>query len=353
MKRFFSVLSALLLAFALAPSAGFAKEGEFKLRVHHFLPASSNVQVELIQPWADRVMAESGGRIVVEIYPSMQLGGKPPHLYDQVRDGVVDVIWTLPSYTPGRFPISELFELPYIPASAEATTQALQEFSETYLKKEFRHVRPLLFHVPAPGIFHTASKQIKSLDDLKGLKLRTPSATTTQALEALGATPVGMPVPEVPQALATEVIDGAVLPWEVVKSLRSHELTKFHTQPGGDRGFYTSIFLFAMNRDKYNSLPDDLKKVIDNNSGMNIARQIGQAYDRADIEGQKLGKDAGNTFYSLPPEEIKRWEEATNPVIDAWLAKMKKKKLNGEEMLATAKALIVKYSAQVKTAQAK
>lgn len=346
MKKLLSLLVSMILLFALLPGLGIAKEAEVKLKVHHFLPAGSNAQKLLIQPWADKVEADSGGRIAVEIYPSMQLGGKPPQLFSQVKDGVVDVVWTLPSYTPGRFPISELFELPYLAGSAEATTQALQEFSETYLEKEFRQVHPLLFHVPTPGLFHTVSKQVKSMEDLKGLKIRTPSAMVTKTLEALGATPVGMPVPEVPQALATEVVDGALIPWEVVKALRLHELTKYHSQPGAERGIYTSIFLLAMNRAKYNSLPDDLKKVIDDNSGMNLAKQIGRAYDLADIEGQDLGKQQGNSFYTMSAAEVERWKQATQPVVDAWVADMEKKGLDGKEMLAKARSLIVKYSNQ-------
>jgi TRAP-type C4-dicarboxylate transport system substrate-binding protein len=344
MKKMFSLLPAFLLFVVLIPAQSFAQKAEVTLKVHHFLPAQSNAQVLLIQPWADKIIAASKGRIAVEIYPSMQLGGKPPHLFNQVKDGVADVVWTLPSYTPGRFPITDLFELPYIAGSAEATTQALQEFSATYLKEEYAQVHPLLFHVPTPGLFHTASKQIKTMDDLKGLKIRTPSAIVTQSLEALGATPVGMPVPEVPQAMATEVIDGAVVPWEVVKSLRLHELTKFHTQPGGKRGFYTSVFLFAMNKAKYDSLPADLQKIIDDNSGMNLAQKIGKAFDLADIEGQQLGKDRGNTFYSLPAEEVQRWEGATLPVIDTWVANMDKQGHDGKKMLSVARELIKKYS---------
>lgn len=346
MKKSFYLLVLPLLLLALSPGLSLAKEAEVKLKVHHFLPATSNAQTKLIQPWADKIMAESGGRIAVEIYPSMQLGGKAPQLFEQVKDGVVDVIWTLPSYTPGRFPIVELFELPYIAGSAEATTQALQEFSQTYLEKEFRQVHPLLFHVPTPGIFHTVSKQIKTMEDLKGLKIRNPSAAVTQALQTLGATPVGMPVPEVPQALTTGVIEGAVIPWEVGKALRLHEMTKYHTQPGAERGFYTSVFLLAMNRAKYDSLPADLKKVIDNNSGMNIARQIGQAYDQADREGQEIAKKHGNVFYTLPTEEAKRWEQATRPVVEDWVKNMEKKGHNGKEMLAVAQKLIDKYSSQ-------
>ncbi len=346
MRKIVALLAVPFLLLALIPCQSFAQKAEVTLKVEHFLPAKSNAQTKLIQPWADRIMKQSGGRIAVEIYPSMQLGGKPPQLYDQVKDGVVDVVWTLPSYTPGRFPIVELFELPYVSASAEATTQALQEFSEKYLKKEFSQVHPLLFHVPTPGIFHTVSKQIKTMEDLKGMKIRTPSATVTQSLEALGATPVGMPVPEVPQALATQVIDGAVLPWEVVSAIRTHELTKYHTQPGNERGFYTSVFLFAMNKAKYDSLPADLKKVIDDNSGMNIAKEVGAAFDQADLAGQELGRKHGNVFYTLPPAERERWEKTTQPVVADWVKKMDKKGLNGQEMLDYANNLIDKYSKQ-------
>jgi TRAP-type C4-dicarboxylate transport system substrate-binding protein len=344
MKKMLSVVATFVLMAVLLPCQGFAKDAEFTLKVHHFLPAKSNAQVLLIEPWANKITADSNGRIKVEIYPSMQLGGKPPHLFNQVKDGVADVVWTLPSYTPGRFPVTDLFELPYIAGSAEATTQALQEFSETYLKEEYGQIHPLLFHVPTPGLFHTASKQIKTMEDLKGMKIRTPSAIVTQSLEALGATPVGMPVPEVPQAMATEVIDGAVVPWEVVKALRLHELTKFHTQPGGNRGFYTSVFLFGMNKAKYDSMPADLQKVIDDNSGMNLAQKVGEAFDKADVEGQALGKERGNTFYTLSAEEVQRWQLATQSVIDTWVASMDKAGHDGKKMLATARELIKKYS---------
>jgi TRAP-type transport system periplasmic protein len=349
MRKIVALFAIPFLLLPLFPGESFAqKKAEVTLKVHHFLPAASNAQTKLIQPWADRVIAESNGRIAVEIYPSMQLGGRPPQLFDQVRDGVVDVVWTLPSYTPGRFPIVEIFELPFMAASAEATAQAVQEFSEIYLKEEYRHVHPLLFHAHAPGLFHMASKEIKTMEDLRGLKVRGPTPSTITALRALGATPVGMPVPEVPQALSTEVIDGALIPWEVARPLRLHELTKYHVEIGTPegRGIYTSIFLFAMNRNTYNRLPDDLKKVIDNNSGMNLAKEMGKAWDDAEAEGFELARQRGNQFYKLPPEEVKRWQQATRPVIDGWLDTMKKAGHNGQEMLETAEKLINKYSNQ-------
>src|SRR3546814_463063 len=195
-----------------------------------------------------KVEAESGGRIKIEIYTSMQLGGKPPALYDQVRDGVVDIVWTLPGYTAGRFPITEVFELPFMAASAEATSQAIHEFYLQHAKEEFGDVHPLMVHVHAPGSLHMRGKEVRTLADLNGLKVRAPTRMTNAALEALGATPIGMPVPAVPESLARGVIDGAALPYEVALPLKIHELTTSHTEIGGQHGLYTAVFLFTMNK---------------------------------------------------------------------------------------------------------
>ncbi|MDX1654558.1 MAG: TRAP transporter substrate-binding protein, partial [Candidatus Competibacteraceae bacterium] len=190
------------------------------LRVHHFLPTTSTTHAGLLVPWAEALEADSDGRIQVEIYPSMQLGGKPPQLYDQARDGVVDAVWTVLGYNAGRFPISEVFELPFVAGDAEATSQAAHEFAQRHLRRELRGVEPLLVHTHAPGTFHLAGHRVTRMEDLEGLKIRTPSRTATESLKALGAQPVGMPVPEVSQALSMGVVDGAVLPWEVARPLR-------------------------------------------------------------------------------------------------------------------------------------
>lgn len=200
----------------------------------------------------------------------MQLGGRPPQLIDQVRDGVADVVWTLPSYTPGRFPLMSVFELPFKVSDAVATSKAAQEFYETHARAEFADVHPLMFHVHARGVIHVKGKAILTVDDLKGLKLRAPSRPVGDAL-ALRAAAIFMPVPQVPEALSKRVIDGAVVPWEVTVPLRLYELTDNHTEIAGPRGLYTSVFAYAMNKQRYESLPADLRQVIDANSGMALA----------------------------------------------------------------------------------
>ncbi|TVT51743.1 MAG: TRAP transporter substrate-binding protein [Sedimenticola thiotaurini] len=332
------ILSASVL-FGLSVQAA-----EVELKVHHFLPAPATAHAKFIQPWAEKVMKESNGRIDIKIYPAMQLGGKPPQLFDQVRDGVADIVWTVPGYTRGRFPLTEVFELPFVAGTAEATSQAAWEFYEKYMREEYKDVHPILIHTHAPGQFHMRDKPINTLADLKNTKVRAPTRTINEALKLIGATPVGMPVPAVPQALSKGVVDGAMLPYEVTLPLKVHELVKFHTEIGGDRGIYTAMFLFAMNKKKYESLPADLKKVIDDNSGLALAKQIGKVWDEADIPGREAAKKRGNQFNTIEGAELERWKVATQPVVDEWIKTANDQGLNGQQMYDDARMLVEKYS---------
>ncbi|WP_417770135.1 TRAP transporter substrate-binding protein [Stappia sp.] len=319
---------------------------EVTLRVHHFLPAPAPVPKNFITPWAEKVMADSGGRIKVEVYPAMQLGGTPPSLYDQAKDGVVDIVWTLPGYTPGRFPGTEAFELPFMAAKAEPTSQAFWDFYEKYLKDEFKDVKPIAVHVHGPGLLHVKGEGVASLEDMNGLKLRGPTRQTNALLGALGATPVGMPVPAMPEALSKGVIDGTVVPWEVTTPLKVAELVGSHTDFEGTRGLYTATFVFAMNQAKYDSLPDDLKKVIDANSGREMSKWVGRVMDEGDLPGIKAAETAGNTIRKLPQAEVERWKAAADPVVEAWIAEVSAKGYDGKAMVEDAKAMIAKYAGE-------
>lgn len=336
------ILGTGLLTGPLGTATGQA--AEVTLRVHHFLPTPSTTHKDFIEPWARKVEAESEGRIKIEIYPSMQLGGKPPALYDQVRDGVVDIIWTLPGYTAGRFPTIEVFELPFMAASAEATSQAAHEFYKKHARDEFKDIHPLMFHVHAPGSLHMRDMSVKTLEDLNRVKLRAPTRMTNAAMKSLGAAPVGMPVPAVPESLARGVIEGAALPYEVTLPLKIHELTSSHTEIAGTRGLYTAVFLFAMNKPRYDSLPEDLRKVIDNNSGTPLAKQIGRIWDEAEKPGRQAAADLGDSFYTIEGAELARWQAATAGVTQAWIAETNKTGKDGQALVDDARALIAKYA---------
>jgi TRAP-type C4-dicarboxylate transport system substrate-binding protein len=333
----------LLAAFAAACTLPAAAADEVTLKVHFFLPASSFANTLFIQPWCDRIAKESSNRLKCQSYPSMQLGGTPPQLYEQVRDGVADVVWTLPGYTAGRFPSVEVFELPFMMQNPEATSKALWDYAQQYGQEEFKDVKPLAFHVHGDGVFHMTSKPVRTAADLKGLKLRAPTRMTNKFIALLGGTPVSMPVPQVGDALSKGVIDGAVVPYEVVPSVKIQELVKFHSETDpAEPAFYTSTFIFAMNKAKYESLPADLKKVIDNNSGQALSGSIGRAFLQADGEGKKL--TAKNTTNVIAKAELDQWRKTAQPLADAWVADMNAKGRNGAKMLEDAKALIARHA---------
>ncbi len=343
--RTFGAAALLAAGFATGQIVPAAAQ-ELTLRVHHLLPPQAPVPKNFITPWAEKVEKESGGRLKIEIYPSMQLGGKPPALYDQVRDGVVDFIWTLPGYTPGRFPGTEALELPFFPASAEATSQAAWRFYEKYLKDEFKDVHLIAMHVHGPGLLHVKGSGVEKLEDMQGLKLRGPTRQANALLSALGAVPVGMPVPAMPEALSKGVIDGTVIPWEVTTPLKVAELVDSHTNFSGTRGLYTSTFIFAMNKARYESLPDDLKAVIDANSGLETSKWVGRVMDEGDAPGIAAAEKAGNKMIVLDETEVARWKKAAAPLVDQYIAEMNEKGYDGATMVADAKALIAEYAGQ-------
>ncbi|MBQ0960929.1 TRAP transporter substrate-binding protein [Ideonella sp. 4Y11] len=314
------------------------------LKVHHFLPAGSYAQQQFIQPWCDKIAKDSAGKLKCQIYPSMQLGGTPGQLVDQVKDGVADVVWTLSGYTAGRFPLMEVFELPFMMQSPEATSKALWEYVNTYAMAEFKDVKPIALHVHGDGVFHMRDKPVRSMADLKGLKVRAPTRQTNKFLAALGATPVAMPVPQVSEALSKGVIDGAVVPYEVVPSVKIQEIVKYHSETDpAEPAFYTSTFMFVMNKDKYASLSPELKKVVDANSGLALSGQIGKVFLAADAEGKKL--TAKNTTNVIPAAELANWKKAGQPLVDGWIADVSAKGANGKQLYDAARALIAKHQA--------
>jgi TRAP-type C4-dicarboxylate transport system substrate-binding protein len=304
----------------------------------------SNVWLTMHRAWMEKVEKDSGGRIKFEGYPAMQLGGTPVQLYDQAKDGVVDIVWTLPGNTAGRFPRVEVFELPFMMNNAEATSKAYWEYVQTLAADEFKDTQVLALHVHGPGMFHTKDKLVKTADDLRGLKVRGPTRQITKMLGYLGATPVGMPLPQIPDSLSKGTIDGCVIPWEVVPSVKVHELTKFHSEfdPAGG-ALYTTTFVMAMNKAKYNSLAPDLKKVIDANSGLATSGWLGKVQQGNDTIGRKSAVDRKNTIHTISAADAQEFKRKARLVEVEWVEDMKKRGLDGKKLLDTARALIDKH----------
>lgn len=332
---------AAVAALALTGTSALAQEVTLKL--HQFLPAQANVPTLILDVWADKIEAESNGRIKIDRFPSMQLGGRPPELIDQAIDGVADIIWTVAGYTPGRFPQAEVFELPFLMTNAEATSRAYWEFAEAnMLDTDYKDFKTIAVWVHGPGLIHSKDP-ITDVADLNGVKLRAPTRTTTMLFSELGATPVGMPVPAISESLSKGVIDAAVIPWEVTAALKVAELVENHTE-FGDASLYTTAFIFAMNKDKYNALPDDLKAVIDANSGADTSAWAGKTMASADAGARQIAVDKGNNIITLSDEQVALWRDAAAGVETKWAEEMTGRGFDGPALVEQAKALIAKHT---------
>ena len=342
LKRLF--VSAAVAAGCLASALSAQAEPEYTFLLEHVLGPKATSQTQFLEPWAKRIEEQSDGRIKIEIYPAMSLGGKPTELYNHIRDGGVDMGWSALGYTPGVYPRSEVFELPFVhTGSAAVTNQAIQDIYAEYLSQDFDDIKPLLIHVHTGQALFTTNKNIQTLEDVKGMKLRAPSRTGAWMLESWGAEPVSMPVPDLPQALSLGVVDGALIPHEVAIPFKIPDITKYAIEGANGVRFGTLVFMFAMNKDRYEALPDDLKKVIDDNSGANIAVEMGNAWDAIEPRGEEIFAKSGEVV-QLSQAETDKFEAKADEVIDRWIAEMNSKGVDGAAIVKAAREAIAKYS---------
>ena len=339
-----SKLNKLMAAAALSLLAGTAAQAQTVLKVHHFLPSGSSSQVKIIAPWCAKIEKESGGELKCQIYPAMQLGGTPPQLLDQVRDGVADIVWSVPTYSAGRYTKSEVFELPFMAINAKQGSQALWEYVQKNALDEYKGIKPLFMHTTEGYVLHS-NKPILKLEDMKGKKIRTATRISARMMSAMGGTPVQMPLPQVPDALSKGVVDGVLVPWEALPATKLHEIVKYHLDaPVGSPRFANTIFIFGMNQAKYDSLTPEQKKVIDANSGVDFSAAIGKAWDESAPAARKQAQDRGNQFNTIGAAEVEGFQKATARVATDWVKEVTAKGYDGKAMLHDAQTLSAQYA---------
>ena len=332
MKKLILAAAGLLLMTTAAAAQ------EVTLRLHHFMGEKAPLHGKMMVPLAAAIEEASEGRMKVEVFSGMSLGGRPGDLYDQAADGAVDIVVTLPGYTAGRFNRSEVFELPFMMKDPVATAEAYYDLITQELQDgEFEETKILTSWVHGPGVLHS-KEPISSLEDMAGKEMRGPTRVVTDLLGELGATPVGMPLPLIPENLSKGVISGTVLPWEVTPSIRLAELVSNHTELSGDTSLYTAVFIMAMNWDSYEGLPDDLRQILDDHTGKGLAASTAQVMLDADAGGRNVA--SGNTFITLDGAEVERWKAAAQPVVDRWVTRAGEMGFDGEAAIAQARALI-------------
>ncbi|MDD7909253.1 TRAP transporter substrate-binding protein [Pseudovibrio exalbescens] len=328
-------------------SVGAANAADYTFKLHHFLSNKAPAHAQMLEPWARAVEEKSGGKVSIEIFPSMTLGGRPPELVSQARDGVVDLVWTLNGYTPGLFPRTEVMELPLVYVNdPKAANLALNDLFESDLKQEYKGLEVMFLHVHAGNGIQMRDKEVHSPEDLAGTALRTPSRTGAWVIEALGASPAAMPVPDLPQALQKGVIDGAFIPWEIIPPLKIQEQTQYQIEGAANARFGTAVFQVSMNKARWDSLPNDVQQAFREASNEEWLAQVGEIWRNADDFGISLAEQAGNTHIILTEEETAVFNEALAPVVDRWVAEVSSKGIDGPALVEKARAAIAKHSGQ-------
>lgn len=342
MKNIFIKSTAAVVLAGFLSSTAMAKE-QVTLLVHHFLSPNSPVQTKLLEPWAKKIQKDSNGRLKIEIYPSMTMGGKPPELFKQARDGTADIVWTLAGYTSGVFTRTEVFELPTVHrGNSIATTLAIYDNFDL-IKGDYKKIKPLLVHALAGNALHTINKKVTSLKDVKGLKLRSPSRTGAWYIEEMGAEPVGMPLPELPQALSKGVVDGALVPFEVFPPYKFYQLTKYSVEGKDLDRFGTSVAMLLMNEKRFKSLPKDLQKVLEKNTGRDFYKLAGEIWLNEEEPGKKLQKESeGSEIIKLNKDQMGEFNKIGEKVVQKWIKEVGTKGIDGQLLVEKAREAIKK-----------
>jgi TRAP-type C4-dicarboxylate transport system substrate-binding protein len=333
------MLVALALAIVGFPlGSAVAQDKPIELKFSSWVSPVHGHHTQVMVPWAKMIEEKSGGRLKVTIYPGSTLG-KPADHVDLVKNGIADVAFASPGYTPGRFPLVSVAELPLLFKTGKGGSQALWSLYDKHLKAEFKDVKMLWIWVHPPGQFHLAKKPVRVLEDLAGLKIRAATPILTNMVKALGATPVSLAAPETYTALERGVVDGTIFPWEAIASFKLAEVLRHHAVVN----LYASPLFTFMNQKKYDSLPPDLRKVIDDLSGAWGAEFTGAAWDRNENDGIEAARKAGATIYTVPGEERQRWAAKLKPVEDEWVKSMEAKGLPGRQVLDDLREAIKRY----------
>jgi TRAP-type C4-dicarboxylate transport system substrate-binding protein len=323
LKTFFQIVCVSIISVSVSAA-------EFTLRFAHFWPPVSAQHKQIAQVWADKVMQESNGRIKVEIYPSGTLA-KPPAHYDAVKNRIADIAFVVQGYTANRFPLTQIIELPGLVNTGVHGSCVLQSiYNEGFLNKEYKDTKPLFLFTHGQGHIHTNKALVKTPADLKGKRIRQPSAVVAKMIQELGGKPVGMPAPQAYQSMQRGVIDGITFPWEAMLVFRMNELAKYHTEVGG---LYALAFAATMNKSVYNNMPDDLKKVIDNNSGLEWAKIAAQVFDNVDSKARQEAIDAGHEIYTVEGGiENPEWKPVLEGVTEGYLKQLEGRGLDARKV---------------------
>ena len=331
---------ALGAAFALTASSAFA---QVTLTMSSWVPPSHSLTKNVLQGWATSVEKATNGRVKFQMLPKHPVG--PAGTFDAVRDGLMDVSFVTASYTPARHPLPLLAELPGAGATAEINSVAYSRIHWKYLHQagEYKGVKLLGVFTHGPGQMFMAKKQINSVADLAGAKIRSGGGISEASARALGASPFVKPAPESFELLNSGVADGTFFPSESIKSFKLDKVVKYATVfPGG---FYSSSFGFFMNEEKWNKLSKADQEAVMSVSGEALARMAGKSWDAADAEGWEALRAAGGIIINANPQLVADVRQRTEPLVQDWVKAANAKKIDGAKVLTEFRAELARVGA--------
>jgi TRAP-type C4-dicarboxylate transport system substrate-binding protein len=313
----------VLTGFTFSISPAF---GQIKLNHSNLWPASHKHSVLAVE-WAKEIEKRTNGRVAITVHHGGTLtpGDK---CYDGVVRGISDIGMSVCGYTRGRFPLTAVVELPLGHKSGWAITKVINEYFNKFKPKEFDDTKIMFLFAHDPGLLHT-KKPVNKLEDLKGMKIRA-FGSVTNLVTALGGAPVSMPMGETYEALSRGVVEGSVAPYEALQGWKWGEVIKFSIE--APAMYYSSAFFVAMNKDKWNALPLDVQKIIEQVNVEWIDKH-GKGWDEIGKAGKDFTIKLGNQVVKLSMDENRRWERALKPLYDEYVKSMKDKGLPGEEAL--------------------
>lgn len=329
MNRFFLLILSGALILSVNPV--FAKT--IKLTFSSPFPVQQVITGKLIKPWIEEIEKASGGKVKIKLFPAGALG-KAPEQFDLAEKGIADMSYHLADYTPGRFPLTSVFSLPFMVPSGQKVSEAMWKTfeSEPKYQEEYSKVKVLALFGHRGGHFHTVEKPIRSMQDFKGQKMRTANPSISKALTLWGAVPVAQPITETYQALQLGVLDGSVLPYEGIVVFKLNEVTKYTTLAD----LYTMPMMITMNKDTWNKLPKDVQDLIDSTTGLKMSSAAGKTFDDAEKPFREISMKKGIEEIALDPSELERMKEITMPLRNEWVEEMEKKGYPGKKILETA-----------------
>lgn len=311
------------------------------LKISHYLPATHGFQTDFLRPWAENLKQQSGGAIDYQIYDVSSAFGRAERQADQVRAGVVDIALGLAGIPRGRFPRTSVVELPFVVERAEAGSRALwQLYQDGALGGEYDDYKVLLLMTHHGGLLHTVQRPVRSLDDIRGMRIRSPGPAVNAMLDFLGASPIGMPPAQIYESLEKGGLDGLATTWDLVSSIRANEVLRYHT----DCRLYAAAFYTVMNRRRYDALPREIQTLIDDTTGEALLAKVGAWWDKWEAAGKKDATDRGQEIIVIDDATRTQWRQQLQPMITGYLDTLKGEGVGDPQRLyETALALVERY----------